>query len=154
MRPTQLVSVYLNEDNLTGGGSSPTPSTLTFENALIDASSETGGMFDITPTNCRMQAAGTITGKLGVFRLSGDLRAFNGGPGSVTWDAFLPPLAVAPSTFGYLLSAQRGNFWRLTADIIVALDGSVTLANATIVGAEGTYPNAFRFDFTISCQLA
>lgn len=136
------------------GGGGGGDATLTFENALIDASSETGGMFDITPTNCRMQGAGTITGKLGVFRLSGDLRAFNGGPGSVIWDAFLPPLAVAPSTFGYLLAAQRGNFYRLTADIVVALDGSVTLSNAIILGAEGSYPNAFRFDFTISCQLA
>lgn len=151
MRPTQLVSVYLNEDNLTGGGSSPTPSTLTFENALIDASSETGGMFDITPsTGCRMQAAGTITGKLGIFKLSGFLVTVGGGTADVTWTAFLPPMAVVPSTHGLVLGRVGQNAASCFGDVVVALDGSVSIVNAsTVFGA-----NTYAFECTISCQLA
>lgn len=152
MRPTQLVSVYLNEDNLSGGGSSPTPSTLTFENALTDASFESGGMFDVTPsTGCRMQAAGTITGKLGVFKLSGFLVTVGGGPSaSVTWTSFLPPMAVVPSTHGLVLARIGQSSFSCFGEVVVAVDGSVTIANASTVIGAATY----SFDCTISCQLA
>lgn len=145
MRPAQLVSLYLNE------GPSPTPSTLTFEKVLTDASSESGGMFDITPsTGCRMQAAGTITGKLGVFKLSGFLVTVGDGTASVTWSSFLPPMAAVPLTHGLVLGRIDQSAFSCFGEVIVAVDGSVTIANASTVIGAATY----SFDCTISCQLA
>lgn len=97
-----------------------------------------------------MQAAGTITGKLGVFKLSGFLVTVGGGTASVTWSSFLPPMAVVPSTHGLVLARIGQSAFSCFGDVVVALDGSVTVANASTVIGAATY----AFDCTISCQLA
>lgn len=148
-KPYLLTSVYLNEFVAPAAAPVPPPTTVVWERPLKDVSL-TAGVYDSTPTTgCRLHGAGTITGDLGVFHVSGYLTTTGVGGGGATWDEFFPPMAAIPTFHGTFMAIANPGAALLPADISVGLDGTLTLGGGTSLAA-GDY----LVNFTIACRLA